>query len=127
MESPRPTQNTGPGTGAGEAPVPVAAHGRPKISWLGCPRPTPDLTGEHVGDKSHVAETAAGVHIREIRDPPLIGALSLRPGLLNTIRETLGEGPVTVVCVVVRRSTPATPRIFMRCCTLSRPMFQLPR
>ena len=32
------------------------------------------------------------MHIREIRDPPLIGALSLRPGPLNTVRETLGGG-----------------------------------
>ncbi|WP_157893785.1 hypothetical protein [Corynebacterium diphtheriae] len=31
-------------------------------------------------------------HIREIRDPPLIGALSLRPSPLNTIRETLRGG-----------------------------------
>ncbi|CAB0646534.1 hypothetical protein CIP107582_01094 [Corynebacterium diphtheriae] len=48
--------------------------------------------GEHVGDKSHVAETAAGVHIRDIRDPPLIGALNLRPSPLNTNRETLRGG-----------------------------------
>ncbi|CAB0919621.1 hypothetical protein I4J10_04585 [Corynebacterium diphtheriae bv. mitis] len=31
-------------------------------------------------------------HIREIRDPPLIGALNLRPSPLNTIRETLRGG-----------------------------------
>lgn len=32
------------------------------------------------------------MHIREIRDPLLIGALSLRSGPLNTIRGTLGGG-----------------------------------
>lgn len=48
--------------------------------------------GEHVDDKSHVAETAAGVHIHEIRDPPLIRALNLRPSPLNTNQETLRGG-----------------------------------
>lgn len=51
-----------------------------------------DLTVEHVDNKNHVAETAAGVHIHEIRDPPLIGALNLRPSPLNTNQETLHGG-----------------------------------
>nr|WP_265584412.1 hypothetical protein [Corynebacterium diphtheriae] len=73
-----------------------------------------DLTVEHVDNKNHVAETAAGVHIHEIHDPPLIGALSLRPSPLNTNQETLRGGSATVVRVVLHRNTPAIPRIFIR-------------
>src|SRR5699024_1120196 len=43
-------------------------------------------------DKGHVAETAAGAHIREVSDPTLIRPTGLRPGPLNPVRETLGRG-----------------------------------
>lgn len=85
--SPQLIQNTGPG--AGVAPVIVVVHGYQGFRWSGVYDIGRNVAGEHVSDKSYVAETAAGVHIGEVSDLPLIRSLSLGPGPLNAVRETL--------------------------------------